>query len=145
MVVMDACDAKVLLVDDEHDCADQLCEFLVRRGLSSRAAYSAAEALDLLPACPEIRVLVSDIKMPGLTGFALIDKVNEHMTAANRTSPACILMTGHAGQVEADISTAYGVVGFLSKPIDPYALERLIRDHLSRVDPDVPTAGRSPV
>lgn len=125
-------EVQILIVDDEPDCADQLVEFMRRRGISARGVYSVAEALEAIAADPGIGFVVSDIRMPGLTGFALIDRVRELLSReGHKKYPDFIIMTGHAGQVEAEVAAAYGVIGFLTKPFDPYDLERLIREKVS--------------
>jgi DNA-binding NtrC family response regulator len=59
----------VLIVDDNRDVADALAMALREYGHTVTAAYSAREALDLLDEKPEIRLVVSDIRMPGVSGF----------------------------------------------------------------------------
>ena len=117
---------KVLVVDDEADSADQLVEFLCRRGHAGRAVYSVVAALDALARMATIRIVLTDLKMPGLTGFALIGRAREQRAASDHTCPEFVIMTGHAGQVEAEIADAYQVLGFLTKPLDPYAVEKLV-------------------
>ncbi len=60
---------KVLIVDDNRDAADALAMALREYGHTVTAAYSAREALDLLDESPEIRLIVSDIRMPEVSGF----------------------------------------------------------------------------
>src|SRR5213079_228413 len=59
----------VLIVDDNRDAADALSLALQGYGHEVAAAYSAREALDLLDENPEIRLVVSDIRMPDVSGF----------------------------------------------------------------------------
>ena len=59
----------VLIVDDNRDAADALAMALREYGHTVTAAYSAREALDLLDEKPEIRLVVSDIRMPDVSGF----------------------------------------------------------------------------
>jgi DNA-binding NtrC family response regulator len=59
----------VLIVDDNRDAADALSLALQGYGHTVAAAYSAREALDLLDENPEIRLVVSDIRMPDVSGF----------------------------------------------------------------------------
>jgi DNA-binding NtrC family response regulator len=59
----------VLIVDDNRDAADALAMALREYGHTVTAAYSAREALDLLDEKPEIRLVVSDVRMPDVSGF----------------------------------------------------------------------------
>ena len=57
--------AAVLVVEDEELVRADNCDRLQEAGLPVLEASSAEEALALLQAHPEIRVLVTDVKMPG--------------------------------------------------------------------------------
>lgn len=61
--------ATILIVDDNRDAADALSLALQGYGHKVAAAYSAREALDLLDENQEIRLVVSDIRMPDVSGF----------------------------------------------------------------------------
>lgn len=128
LIVMPAADAEILVVDDEPACADEVCEYLVRRGHSAAASYSGAEALAACARNPQLRLIVSDIRMPGMSGFQLFDAVAEQALASGWEPPAFIFLTGHAGQVEADIADAIGVDGFMTKPVNPRELLGRIGD-----------------
>ena len=127
-------DPVVLVVDDEADSADQLVEFLCRRGHAARAVYSVDAALDALARTATIRIVLADLKMPGLTGFALIDRAREQRAASGHACPEFVIITGHAGQVEAEIADALQVRGFLTKPLDPYAVEKLVSQVIASGD-----------
>ena len=63
--------ATVLLVDDEEYVRDSLASLLRRRGFETRTAASVDEALS--PANLEgVDVVVTDLKMPGRDGLALV-------------------------------------------------------------------------
>ncbi|HEY3177916.1 MAG TPA: response regulator [Casimicrobiaceae bacterium] len=59
----------VLIVDDNRDAADTLAVALQGYGHNVAVAYSAREALDLLDENPGIGLVVSDIRMPDVSGF----------------------------------------------------------------------------
>jgi DNA-binding NtrC family response regulator len=59
----------ILIVDDNRDAADTLAMALQEYGHNVAAAYSAREALDLLDENPGIGLVVSDIRMPDVSGF----------------------------------------------------------------------------
>ena len=59
----------VLIVDDDRDIADALSLALQGYGHKVAAAYSAREALDLLDENHEICLVISDIRMPDVSGF----------------------------------------------------------------------------
>jgi len=65
-----------------------MVEILGRAGYEPIGAGSAREALNLLDT-PELSLVVSDIVMPGLSGFELLDEVR-----ARRPSLPVLLVTG---------------------------------------------------
>jgi CheY-like chemotaxis protein len=60
-----SCPPAVLVVEDEELVRIDSCQRLEDAGLSVLEASSADQALALLHAHPEIRVLITDVKMPG--------------------------------------------------------------------------------
>lgn len=66
---------KLLLVDDEHHVIEWLEQLFQSTGLFEvYKAYSGSEALRIIQDQP-IAIMVSDIKMPGITGFELAERV----------------------------------------------------------------------
>src|SRR5260370_24562324 len=67
----------VLVVDDNRDAADTLCQLLQLWGFDSRAAYDGAAGLAVaeayLPDC-----LVLDIGLPLLDGYVLAQRIRQH-------------------------------------------------------------------
>lgn len=63
----------ILLVDDEPLFVLELKESLVEAGYEALSAHSADQAIKLLDSHPDIRLVVTDINMPGSTnGYGLI-------------------------------------------------------------------------
>jgi CheY-like chemotaxis protein len=68
----------VLVVEDEELVRINNCERLEEAGLAVLEAADADEALALLEAHPEIRVLVTDVRMPGwMSGIDLARQVEK--------------------------------------------------------------------
>ncbi|MBY4892378.1 Fis family transcriptional regulator [Jannaschia sp. EhC01] len=119
-------DAAVLFVDDEADLRIAGAQTLTLADVPVIACATAAEALDhISPAFPGI--LVTDIRMPGMDGKAL-------MAEALRRDPdlPVILVTGH-GDVELAVeSIRKGAYDFIEKPYDPARLVEIIRRALDK-------------
>jgi two-component system NtrC family sensor kinase len=67
----------ILVVDDDRDAADTTALLLESMGLAVVTAYSAREGLDCLDERSDVRLLVSDVRMPGVDGFDFI-RVAKH-------------------------------------------------------------------
>jgi CheY-like chemotaxis protein len=61
----------VLVVDDDDDVREMAVTVLEHEGYSVASASNARAALDLIGANPAIRLLFTDIVMPGIDGFVL--------------------------------------------------------------------------
>lgn len=108
---------RIIFVDDEASVLGGL-----RRQLWDRReawdlcfASSGDDALALLQDAPA-DVVVSDMRMPGMDGAALLEQVRKHWPATVR-----ILLTGYTDQ-EQMLRSARSAHQFLSKPSDPAAL-----------------------
>ena len=59
--------SRVLIVDDNHDLADNLAELLEDEGYAVETAYSGERALDLASA-EVFDTILTDVRMPGISG-----------------------------------------------------------------------------
>lgn len=104
----------VLVVDDEPVVAMELAAGLCDMGYAAEHALSADAAMDILAARPDIRVLITDIRMPGADGFSLA-----RMAVASRdpgTTLAVVLITGHATPEELADAMPAGEAELVRKP-----------------------------
>ncbi|HXR57167.1 MAG TPA: response regulator [Casimicrobiaceae bacterium] len=117
--------AMLLVIDDDEDSAESLAAVLRMSGYSVVTASSVQRALDLLDEDHEIKLVISDIRMPGVDGLDLI-RVIRHRFPGLRT----ILVSG-APLTDDDVIPREASV-ILSKPVSMEQLERAIQDVLSR-------------
>jgi len=104
----------VLVVDDDRDTLDLLSAALTQRSARVTTASSAAEAIKALEFFrPD--VLISDIAMPGVDGYELIQKV-----IALDTVPAipAIAISAYAKQEDKERALAAGFQRYLAKPVE---------------------------
>ena len=125
-------DATVFIVDDDESVRDALAWLLRSRHLASER-FAAAEDFDamldsgfhpLQPCC-----LLLDVRMPGMSGLALFDRLAER--SLTEAMPV-IFLTGHA-----DVPTAVGMVkrgafDFCEKPFSDNALVDRIEEALRK-------------
>jgi CheY-like chemotaxis protein len=110
----------VLAVDDEPDALELIGEVLRAAGARVTTATSGRDALSAVELeIPD--VLVTDIGMPGLDGFALMDFVRRHADDAVRQVPAAAL-TAYARSEDRMKALRAGFQMHLAKPIDPAEL-----------------------
>jgi PAS domain S-box-containing protein len=62
---------KVLVVDDQSDVLDIAAQLFSSLGYEVLAANNGAEALEVLGRHPDLRILFSDVVMPGMSGIEL--------------------------------------------------------------------------
>lgn len=67
----------VLLVDDDNDVRETSADMLEELGYQVMQAASGAEALHKLQENPDLEVMVTDIRMPGMSGLELSDVAGE--------------------------------------------------------------------
>ncbi len=102
----------VLFVDDEPELRDSAGDWLAVSGFDVRLAADARVALDQL-ASQRFDVLVTDVRMPGMDGLALLDAVRR----IDIRLPV-VLLTGHGDVPLAVDAMRRGAHDFLEKPYD---------------------------
>ena len=111
---------KILVVDDEPDSRDFVIFVLKQAGADTLAMSSAIEALQSIQqAKPDL--LVSDIGMPEMDGYMLIDYIRKQLPPQYRDLLA-IALTAYAGEANERQVLQAGFHQHLAKPIDPSVL-----------------------
>ena len=114
---------KVLLVDDEEDYVRTLAERLDIRDVGSRVALSGEEALEMLAdADEEPDVMVLDLRMPGIDGMQVLERVKR-----DHPQIQVIILTGHGSEHEEREAKRLGAFEYLSKPADTAHLIETVR------------------
>jgi CheY-like chemotaxis protein len=116
--------AKILAVEDEHLVRSLIVETLESEGHSVLDAPDGEEALSIFRQQPDIDLIVTDIRMPKLDGFALA------LSARDVHPGICVLfMTGYTG---ANPPQALAREKMLHKPFAPEDLISAIDAILAR-------------
>jgi len=117
--------ATVFIVDDDLSVRRSLARLLVSAGYDVVPCATAEEflALDVVrPAC-----LVTDVRMPGMTGLDLL----EALKSSSRDLPI-ILSSGDADAALAAQAAARGAFRFLAKPFEPDELLATLEQAIER-------------
>lgn len=104
----------LLIVDDETHVVDRLEKTVPwqKAGIDHiYCAYSAREALALMQQCPA-DIVVTDIRMPGMSGLELIAEIRRRW---NRTK--CVLLSGYSDFHYAKEAIRQQVEEYLLKPV----------------------------
>jgi response regulator RpfG family c-di-GMP phosphodiesterase len=111
----------LLIIDDEPNVCDSVHD-LLRREFRVLKAHSADEGYKLMQE-EEVHIVMSDQRMPQITGVELLAKVKSKYPQAVR-----MLFTGFADldSIIAAINQGH-IFGFLKKPWQPEALESAVR------------------
>ena len=114
----------ILIVDDEANLLEVLAVALENMGYGTVTAETAEEALAVLEE-REVHLVLSDLRLPGLSGRELMEKVK----AANPDLPV-VIMTAYASLKEAVEIIKEGAFDYTVKPFELDALEATIASAL---------------
>jgi two-component system response regulator FixJ len=117
----------VALIDDDDAILDSVQIYLGRRGLAVTCFHTARQLLDALDAGGAFDCIVTDVRMPGMSGLAL------QQALAQRTCLLPVIMiTGHGDIDMAVTAIKAGAVDFIEKPIDDRRLATSIAEAVKR-------------
>ncbi|HTJ45720.1 MAG TPA: PAS domain S-box protein [Kofleriaceae bacterium] len=116
-----------LVVEDADDVRKATARALEACGFRVLAASCAADGLALLARHPEIRVLITDVVMPGMDGRELAEE-------AARLAPSLsiVFTSGYTDDAILRHGVARKEVAFVQKPFTPAVLVRKVREVLDR-------------
>jgi signal transduction histidine kinase len=118
---------KIICVDDEIDNLDAL-ERLLRKQYIFLRASSGKDALSLLDQHPDIATIISDQRMPEMTGVELLEKSIQTHPQTTR-----ILLTGYT-DIESVIEAVNkgNIFRYVTKPWDPHDLSNTTRQAVEK-------------
>jgi len=112
---------KILVVDDEPTIVELCTRFLTREGYSVKSASNGQQALELFGEEP-VDLLLTDIRMRGMSGLELIDAAKKQDEGI-----AIVVITGHGTVNMAIESLKLGTLGFVIKPFTKDELLSAVR------------------
>ena len=111
---------QIALVEDDAAVLDSLQLYLARQDLETSCFGAAQDLLDAVDGGAQFNCIVSDVRMPGMSGLDLV----RHLVARSVVAPI-ILITGH-GDIDMAVSAIKsGAFNFIEKPFD----EARLRQH----------------
>jgi CheY-like chemotaxis protein len=122
----------VLVVDDEPDMLVNVARILRRARYECVTAESGEEALALFQRQrPDL--ILTDLRMPGMDGLALLRVVRQHLLP-----PPVVVFTAYASEATAREALAAGARGFLPKPFTGAELLEAVRTALDQKGDTLP-------
>lgn len=122
-----AANPKILFVDDEKNILASLRRLMIREDLEVLTAASGPEGLELLRSADDVGVIVSDQRMPGMTGSEFLQQARVLRPEVPR-----IILTGYSDLASTiDAINMGGAHRFITKPWDEEQLVQTIRETLN--------------
>jgi sulfite reductase subunit B len=128
----------ILIVDDETIVRDSLRDWLKDAGYNVATADTAEQAREIIDN-QDFAVIVLDIRLRGETGLSVLKEVK-----AKRPWIKSIIMTAYASPETAAVARKLGVVEYLTKPVAPDDIEKLIKYTLDSIGSE-PTVAKTSI
>jgi len=116
---------KLLVVEDDRDTSEGVCEYFREAGYEVDAAYDGEEALTLAKS-NTFDLILLDIMLPKITGLTVLHELR-------RTSDVPVIMLTAVGDEHMQIASFDGLADdYVTKPFSVLLLERRVRALLRR-------------
>jgi signal transduction histidine kinase/DNA-binding response OmpR family regulator/HAMP domain-containing protein len=120
---------KVLIVDDDLRTLFALSKLLYEEDMVPLKANGGEQALDLLKENPDVDLVLTDIMMPDMDGYQLIDNIR---ALGEHDKLPIVALTAKAMKGDRERCLDAGANDYLAKPVEPYRLFSLLQVWLSR-------------
>ena len=104
---------RILVVEDDKELNRAVCNFLGQNGYEATGCRNANEAYDAMYGGTLFDMIISDIMMPGIDGFAFAQTIREQ----NQEIPI-LFMTARDGFSAKQKGFKAGIDDYMTKPID---------------------------
>ena len=112
----------ILIVDEEEALSQMLNDLLSAEGYKILEANNAVQALGILKST-HVDLMISDIVMPGMDGFELVEKMKELYPQVKIQ-----LVSGYSDQIQGDVVLHKKI---LYKPYSQFDMIERVKDILS--------------
>jgi CheY-like chemotaxis protein len=123
----------ILLVEDDPDARALVSHILREWGVVVTTASTGQEALEIFHNCRP-KVLISDIGLPEMDGYELIQRVRAWASSEGGTIPA-IALTAFAGLEDRTRALRAGYQAHVPKPIDSEELIAVLASFVDLIEP----------
>ena len=103
---------KVLIVEDDKELNNLVCTYFENNDYDAVGCYDGSEALNLL-VNTSFDIIISDIMMPIIDGFTLVEKIRK-----SNTQIPIIFMTARDDKFSKQLGYKIGIDDYIIKPFD---------------------------
>lgn len=114
----------ILVVEDDDDNRLMLKTLLEMKGYSVVQARDGQEASEVMERAPAPQLILVDLQLPRLNGFALARRVRQHDQLGR---VPIVVVSGHDPAQHRKLALAAGCDDYLLKPIDFQRLEEILQ------------------
>ena len=118
----------VRVIDDDEALRESLV-FLLRTARIDVESYASASAFFEAPPDPRLGCVITDVRMPGMSGIDLLRRLHEL-----KISVPVVVITGHGDVPLAVEAMRAGAMDFLEKPFDDEVLLASVRSAFEKRD-----------
>ena len=118
---------RIAVIDDDEAVLDSLRLYFARQNLETTCFASAQEFLSAFAGGQRFDCVVSDVRMPGMSGLDLVHRLKE----GGSLTPV-VLITGHGDVDMAVAAIKVGAFDFIEKPFDEARLLASIKDAIEK-------------
>jgi two-component system CheB/CheR fusion protein len=115
-------DLRIVVIEDNRDSREVLCELLTRNGFDCRSCDNGADGLALIDEFSPMAAIV-DIGLPGIDGLELARLVR---ASGKHPNIFLIALTGYGQRSDRELALQAGFDEHVVKPVDLAALRRLL-------------------
>ena len=121
----------ILVVDDNKLILHTLKRLLRGAGYETALAKNGIEAIEKIKK-DRFDLIITDIRMPGLSGIDAIARIREFLRAENRVLVPEVVITGYDTEENLKKVEELKVAGFLNKPFDMNALLSCVERNIKK-------------
>lgn len=128
---------RIAVIDDDEAVLDSLRLYFARQNIEASCFVSAKEYLSAADGGQRFDCIVSDVRMPGMSGLDLV-----HTLKSGGLLVPVVLITGHGDVDMAVAAIKVGAFDFIEKPFDEARLLASIKNAIEKnQQPEIDAAG----
>ena len=118
-------DSKILVLDDDDDIRQEVCEALELEGFSALGAANGTE-LRKMALEHDVALFILDLVLPGENGLAIAKSIRDE------SDVGIIIVTGRSGEADRVVGLELGADDYVTKPFSPRELLARVKSVLRR-------------